>query len=217
MTGNGKIEACDMTPTGPGRPAGWTHVVQLFDNDDSLAAGVSAFVSDALARGETVLLLLTPVHLGLTAERLSWLGVDLRRHMRAGRIHVLDAQDMLDRVTRYDGPDPGLFDQAIGAFVRSMRERHGPLALYGELVDLLATRGDYAEAAQLESFWQRLGAEVPFRLLCGYSAVNFGNARTSAALREICGAHDSVLCDPGDALGGYLIQSIGTAVRPLAG
>ena len=81
----------------------------------------------------------------------------------------------------------------------------------GGWVDLLTTRGGCARGAAARVVLRAGdGGAVP--AAAAYSAVSFGNARTTGALREVCAAHDGILCDPADALGRYLIGESGTGI-----
>jgi signal transduction histidine kinase len=75
----------------------------------------------------------------------------------------------------------------------------GRVRAYGEMVDLLWRRGHQPAALQLEEFWERLGAQYPFSLLCAYVMGNFYSESHSAGFRKICDLHDGVV--PARSLG----------------
>jgi hypothetical protein len=77
------------------------------------------------------------------------------------------------------------------------------------MVDLLAERQYHAEAVQLEALWNSLGEDLPFSLTCGYSSLNFVQARDRASLAPICQAHaGGVSAAPESALGEFLLTSV---------
>jgi hypothetical protein len=87
---------------------------------------------------------------------------------------------------------------------------HGrPVRVYGEMVDNLAVRGDYAHAILLESMWNALATRYTFTLFCGYSAISFGDPRRGDMLRKICAAHTHVSADDRDPLGAFLVATHG--------
>jgi hypothetical protein len=192
---------------------GADHAVQLFDTEESLAATVADFVTDGLRGLEGVLLVMTAPHVEMVRATLAARSVDLGAERRRGRVRVLDARDVLDRVVRWDGPDPGLLDEHVGTVVRTLVNQYGRVRVYGEVVDLLAIRGDFAEARQLEELWNAFRRLHPFYLLCGYSSVSFGSVSTTAALRALCAAHSSVCCSDADGLAEYLIESTAVDTR----
>lgn len=119
------------------------HLVQLFDNPDSLAAGVSEYVREGVP----------------------------------------------------------------AAPIRRLAARGRPLRVFGEIVDLLADQGDFTSAQQLEDLWNALGESESFELLCGYSAVHFGDPQNADALRGICPSHFQVRSSPPDVLASFLVET----------
>jgi hypothetical protein len=61
--------------------------------------------------------------------------------------------------------------------------------VYGEIVELLAAREDFAGAVALEELWNGLARRYPFTLLCGYSAAHFADPTRAGALEAICATH----------------------------
>jgi hypothetical protein len=55
---------------------------------------------------------------------------------------------------------------------------------------------------------------VPFDLLCGYSAVNFGNPRSADALRRIGAAHGHLRANRRDLLATFLLRTAVPGQRP---
>ena len=88
---------------------------------------------------------------------------------------------------RFDAVVGGLIDQVVAQFPgRRIRA-------FGEMVDLLAERGNMAAAAALEDLWNRLARRRPFSLLCGYRVDVFDRGAQIAVLPEVCRAHSHVL------------------------
>ena len=108
---------------------------------------------------------------------------------------------------RNGAPDAERFDARVGALVRRLVGRGRPLRVYGEMVDILAARGDFRLAQELEALWNTFGEHTRFTLFCGYSAINFGDPRSLEALRLICRAHSHVRSEPGDPLATFLLES----------
>ena len=198
------------------RPEGsCRHIVQLFDDGDSLAEALSSFAGEGLDAGETILLVLSSDHWTLTARYLAALGIDCDRVVDSGQLTVLDAGETLTRFWRRGRPDPHVFEASVGVLVRRLIARGAPLRVYGEMVDLLAAEGDFTGAQRLEDLWNRLGAQEPFTLFCGYMAVNFGDSCTAASLRTICHLHSHVRANPSDMLSSFLLErSRGPSTRP---
>jgi len=186
-----------------------SHLVQLFDGPDSLATAVSSFVCEGLAQGDTVLVVSAAERWPSIASRLIELGVSATDCMANGQLVALNAEDLLQQFIKNQRPDPRLFEESVGATVRSLASRPAPLRIYGEMVDILAAKGEYRAAHELEELWNGLAERESFTLFCGYSAEHFGDPRTADSFRSICRAHSCLRLDPRDVLSSFLVQAYG--------
>ncbi len=111
----------------------------------------------------------------------------------------MDAASTLQMLMPGRPPDQAHLRSLVREMAQARDHSHAPTRFYGEMVDLLAERGDFKGAVDLESAWNRVLAHVPATVLCGYSSSHFGNPRhrppcarsattttTSAATRPIC-------------------------------
>ena len=183
------------------------HLMQLFDSDESLADAVGAFLHEGLVRSETLLAAMDEQRWNAIAMRLSSWGAPVDEAMSSGQLTVCDAADTLRRFMRGNRPDPDLFESSVGALIRQLSASGAPLRIYGEMVNVLASQGEYRAAHELEELWNDLGRRSPFRLLCGYSAGHFGDPRMAGSLRRICRMHTQLLSSPQDVLGSFLLNA----------
>ena len=181
------------------------HTVQLFDSSKSLADSVVQFLIKGLDRGESLLVVATPEHRDLLQKRLGDFGWSARTLIVANRMVVLDAAQTLDKFMRHDTPSPVAFDEVVGSLVHRLAGGKR-LWIYGEMVDVLAARGNYRGAQQLEELWNLLGQRECFTLFCGYASGHFGDPRTAKALAAICATHDHVHRKPTDILAEFLLN-----------
>ena len=181
------------------------HTVQLFDSSKSLAESVAQFLINGLERGENVLLVATPQHRELLSQRLDAMGWSVRTLIAANRMVVLDAAQTLDKFMRQDTPSPVAFDEVVGTLVHRLANGKR-LWIYGEMVDVLAARGNYRAAEQLEQIWNLLGQRECFTLFCGYASGHFGDPRTAKCLAAICESHDAVHRKSTDILAEFLLN-----------
>ena len=181
------------------------HTVQLFDSSKSLADSVARFLVTGLERGENLLLVATPEHRELLTMRLADLGWSVRTLIAANRLVVCDAAQTLDKFMRQDTPSPVAFDEVVGSLVHRLANGKR-LWIYGEMVDVLAARGNYRAAQQLEEIWNALGQRECFTLFCGYASGHFGDPRTSKVLAAICATHDHVHRKSSDILAEFLLN-----------
>ena len=181
------------------------HHLQLFDSSKSLADTVTKFLMAGFRRGEALLIAATPQHRELLTRRLEESGLNLRQAAVASRLVMLDAEQLLDKFMRQGMPNRIAFDEVVGTQVGRLAEQ-GRVCIYGEMVDVLAARGQYKAAYQLEVLWNALGKREPFTLFCGYASGHFGDPKTAEYLGRICEAHDRVHRKKDDLLAEFLLQ-----------
>jgi hypothetical protein len=188
------------------------HVVQLFDSIESLADCVSAFLAAAYEAGDGLLVVVKPKHWNAIAQGLGSLGCDLPKALRSGRITVLDAAATLRAISRNEMPDKDRFNDVVGKVIRKLAAQ-GRIAIYGEMVELLAEEANFTAALHLEELWNGLAEQTSFSLMCGYSSAHFGALPTAERLEEICRAHKHVRTADADPLAGWLLQRTGLPFR----
>ena len=188
------------------------HFVQFFDSGENRCEAVAGFLAAGHRTGSSLLVIARPSHWVGIQDRLGPDGVAIRRQMIQGRVIVLDARETLHRISRNGIPDAALFNEVVGALMVRLAA-FGPVCAYGEMVDLLAERGDYGDAVRLERFWNRTASREPLSLMCGYSAAHFVSDETHRALRDICSAHSAVRTDPQDPLAVWLLSPRSHAPR----
>ena len=181
------------------------HHLQLFDSSKSLAETVSAFLIGGLQRNENAIVVATPEHRELLGECLGRAGWSVRKLVAANRMVVCDAVQTLDKFMRQDTPSPIAFDEVVGTIVNRMSAGKR-VWIYGEMVDVLAARGNYRGAQLLEDLWNLLGHRECFTLFCGYCSGHFGDPRTAQALAGICAAHDHLHRKADDILAEFLLN-----------
>jgi hypothetical protein len=184
-----------------------THALQLFDTPESLADAVFVFLRDGLLAGDHVALIMTAPHWQTVRTQCFANGIDVDAALGAGWLTFRDAGEVIGAFVDRDLPNWTLFDRHVGNLIRRLSANGTRVRVYGEAVDLLARSGDFAAAARLEEFWNRLGERTPLNLLCGYSSEHFGNPRDADSLRHICSAHSQAHADRRDVLGSFLLKT----------
>jgi DcmR-like sensory protein len=188
-------------------PIASEHIVQFFDSDDSRAECVAQFLAEGYHQGESAIVVAKPANWAGAADRLGELGVPVNKAIKHGMIVVRDAAETLRRLSRNSSPDPEAFEGVVGKTVAGLSRPGSRVRAYGEMVDMLAQRGEMEDAIRLETLWNRLGERTPFFLLCGYSAAHFVATATHRALRDICSAHTAVHRHSQDPLANWLLNS----------
>lgn len=189
------------------------HHVQLFDSSKSLAETVAAFLLAGFERGEPLLIVATPQHRELLARKLADAGLSIHATIAANRLVILDAVQTLDKFMRQELPNAIAFDEVVGSLVARLSNGKR-ICIYGEMVDVLAARGNYKAAYQLEELWNRLGRRESYTLFCGYASGHFGDPKTAKALADICASHSHLHRKTDDMLAEFLLdQDDVTAAR----
>jgi hypothetical protein len=182
------------------------HSVQLFDDPESTADAVAAFVQEGVSKRDHVLVVMRPELWNRAAAKIDRGSVSIQDAIASGQLAVLDSRQTLQQLMRDGHPDSGLFDDVIGATVRAATSLHGSVRVYGDMVDILASEGEFIAAGRLEELWNQLGERQSFMLFCGYLATAFADASAGKALRHICDLHDDVHAASGDTLSSYLLS-----------
>jgi hypothetical protein len=185
---------------------GSSHLIQLFDSEESIAEGVAQFLRDGIVRREQMLVVTAEERWYSVAMHLSVLGWPPDEALRSGRVIVRDARELLGKFMLDGRIRPGLFHATVGTLVAGMAALRRPVRIYGDMVDLLTAQGDYANALELEGLWNQLARQHRFTLLCGYSAGHFGDPRNADDLCRTCAAHSAVQSSPEDVLGSFLVS-----------
>ena len=191
------------------------HIVQFFDSDESRADNVAAFLAAGYRDGEPMVVVARPVNWALIAERLEFLGVPVQSALSRGTLVVKDANQTLEEISRSGSPSAAAFESVVGKAVTAL-SRRGRVRAYGEMVDMLAQRGELADALALERFWNDLGERTPLFLMCGYSAAHFVSAGTHRALLDICKSHSGVQHHAQDPLANWLLNTAHNGARASA-
>jgi len=205
--GVGKVNRA--SPPGP-RDA---HTVQFFDLVETLGVSVGRFVHENMLAGRVTLLVARPTTIAAISGALRPRDVSLQDLIDAGRVVVQDAATLLRSFADHRGPQAAKFEATVAPVVaRLAGDSPGGLAIYGEMVDLFASEGNFEAAEALERLWNDLAQKVPFRLLCGYAAAHFAASQSVRShLRCICDLHSDVQRDQADLLADWLLNSVSSS------
>lgn len=168
------------------------HAVRFYEDSvehiDALAAELAAFV----AADKYVIAVARPENLAGLRDRLADRGVDVTRAELDGQLTLRDADEALAGFMVDTVPDQVAFRATIGALV-GQRAAKGSLLVYGEMVALLCERGNVTAAIELERFWNELGTQESFGLLCAYAASSVTESSLAEEFDAICRLHSRVL------------------------
>jgi PAS domain S-box-containing protein len=136
-----------------------------------------------------VVVIATEAHREAFASQLLKQGVSVLEAARRSSYVALDADQALSEFMVDGQPNWGLFSDFIGGILRQATLDGAGARAFGEMVALLATRGNADAALRLEAFWNDLAKHHRFSLLCAYPMSAFrGQAQTETFL-HICQEH----------------------------
>ena len=169
------------------------HFVQFYDNEFFLLDSITEFISDGLHAGDACVVIGTEAHRDWLATKLLGHGLDVVNDGLGDRYFAFDAQETLSRFFINDVIYPELFRKLVGdVLTRAAGKGARHVRAFGEMVALLAGRGNFKAATQLEQLWNELQKKHEFALFCAYSLNSF-NGDHSKALMDVCQEHSHVI------------------------
>lgn len=184
----------------PARAADWNvigtsgHGVQFYNDDRQLTDLLTRYVGSALVCGDAAIVIATPTHRELLAQRLSRRGLDVRVPAAQGRYFALDAAETLSAFCAGDVIDEPRFRKAAGDLLSrasSASGRPSRVAAFGEVVALLWASGRAEAAIRLEELWNEIAANRTFSMCCAYPMDIFNDSEAARFLK-VCAQHSCV-------------------------
>jgi len=145
-----------------------THMVYPYSNFEQIVPVVARFAGEGIARGESIVMMVTHEHREAILDSLFQDSIDARGLEKQGRLIFLDAaeNDLL-----HDAPSPEAFNAFVGAAVRHgiASAPAGKVRVYGETVNQMCSCGSAEAAVRMEELWNSLEESRYIPVLCGYS------------------------------------------------
>lgn len=154
------------------------HIVQLYQDQGFLNRAVCRFAGAAVANGEGIILAPTLTHWNAFRPHLEAEGVDVEAAQRREQLVVVDADELLPRFMRDGMPDAPVFLGLAGNVIEKARAggRYEKVRWWGEMVNVLWERGDFAASMALEDLFDQLGRKRDIALFCSFRMDNFDGA-----------------------------------------
>lgn len=169
-----------------------SHCVQFYDDESAFAESLTEFLSEGLKQGEACVVIGTPEHRQQLAERLLQHGLDVVNDGLGELYYPFDAEALLSQFMFDESVDESHFIDTVGEVIKNICARGQPVRAFGEMVALLAARGNYDGAIELEKCWNRLQSRHTFTLLCAYPLANF-HCDVATALPLVCNTHSQII------------------------
>jgi hypothetical protein len=176
-------------------PAAAHHIVQIFDNDDFLAAAVALFAAEGLRRGEAVRLTGSAAHLQGVRRALDSAGADTEAALRREQLVLVDVQDALRALCEGGRLDPARFSAVAGDGLRKAHAdaRFSGMRWWGEISNVMHQHGNTRDALAAEELADQLRRQHGVRILCSYHLDKFDPAGYDGILKEVCCRHSHVI------------------------
>jgi CheY-like chemotaxis protein len=172
-----------------------SHAVQFYDNEQFIQHAIAEFFTQGARLGDALILVSRPgTYKGVAAHLTS--GRCGSAINVADRIHFFDAEAAIPQIMEGKSLDSTRAERLLKHVISQScpSHAHGPVRLYGELVDVLCQRGCHSAAIQLEGLWNSLLDLKPqLSILCGYAIERFKDDRNAAQLRAVCQNHTHVI------------------------
>jgi hypothetical protein len=136
----------------------------------------------------------TPEHWTSFSAHLEAAGWNEASLTAEGLLIRADADATLASFMESGSPSRDRFEAVVGGLLDGVAERFPTTTIraFGEMVDLLARRGELGAAVALEELWNGLAETRDFSLLCGYQLDVFDQAVQTGALPDVCRTHSHV-------------------------
>lgn len=198
-------------------PANQYHLVQFYNPEaEALRIGVVRYLREGLNRGEGVLVIASRAHIREFRRFLEDSGAHVDSAERAGRLVFFDALDTLSMVMVDGRPDRDRFEEVMATAMARIREAapFARLRAFGEMVDILWAKRQFAAAIRLEQLWNRLLSRSSFSLYCAYAVDVFGAEFQIATLDRVLRSHTHIVPSEKD---GRLDAAIDRAMEEILG
>lgn len=175
-----------------GELAFYDHVLQVYENDDVLIETMAGFVETGINLGDCCVVFVTLPHMEMLNKTLKRRGIDLDKAIDDSQYISVDAEEMLSRFIVNGVLDEELFHPAMAPVFDQCRNSKRLVRASGEMVALLAARGNWDATLHLERLWEDIHAKSPFCVCCVYPKVVFDEGSKST-VQLVCAKHSKMI------------------------
>jgi DNA-binding NarL/FixJ family response regulator len=150
---------------------GHSHQVDFYGDDATFLVRCTRFIGAALADGDAVIVIMSPLHRNSLRQKLESEGCDVAEAMEQGRYAALEPWEVLSTFLVNDQIDTGRFIRASGDLIstalKSATGKDRRVAVCGECVALLHAEGKAEAGEEMERLWNELASLYNVDSLCG--------------------------------------------------
>jgi MEDS: MEthanogen/methylotroph, DcmR Sensory domain len=175
----------------------FTHTVQFYEPPLFPARNVADYFCAGIEAEESSLIIATPGHTRMIKDGLGACGVEADTLENAGVLICLDAENTLIAVQGNTLDREKSVEEVLGpTLARAIKASpSGRMRVFGEAVNLLASRGEYDKCAQLERSWNKVMERYSLRVYCAYSLAGFSDQSSAQGMCDVCDVHDEIAGD----------------------
>jgi hypothetical protein len=172
-----------------------SHILQIYDSDDFLAAAVAHFAAAGLQAEEAVLLTGTKDHLGRIEHALGAAGVDAPAAERNGQLMLSDVHESLVHVVPNGRLEPARFEEvACGALEHALSDtRFTGVRWWGEVTNTLHHAGNPEAGLHAEKLGDAAARKYGATVFCSFLCDKFDAQGYDDVLHDLCCVHSHVI------------------------
>ena len=168
------------------------HVVQVYENDETLINLLSKFVTSGIKTGDSSIIIATEIHLRDLKNSIKNQGYDLELLQEQDLFIPLNASDVLSKFMVNNWPDDVLFEKTISEIIEKVSNNDHKIRAFGEMVSILWDEELHGATIYLEHLWNKFCSQHPMSLLCAYPKKAFQKGYASS-LQHICKSHSKIV------------------------
>ena len=171
------------------------HEVEFYLGDAAFVEGFVRFITVALERGNSVILIASKSRCDNVIKRLKAQRIDVDSAIYSGSFIPLDVRETLSAFMIDGMPDESRFLEIAGKLIEQAAKAAKPdrtcVALCGECTSTLWTQDKPNAAIRLEQLWDRVSRTYDVDILCGYELNTVRKLKGKQVLRRICEEHST--------------------------
>ncbi|HEX4374924.1 MAG TPA: MEDS domain-containing protein [Puia sp.] len=168
------------------------HVVQVYENDETLINSLTKFVTGGIKMGDPSIIIATESHLHDLKNSIKNQGYDLESLQHLNLFIALNASEVLSKFMINDWPDDPLFEKTVSEIINKVPQQNHKIRAFGEMVSILWDEELHGATIYLEHLWNKFCSQQPISLLCAYPKKAFRNSYASS-LQHICKSHSKMI------------------------
>jgi PAS domain S-box-containing protein len=167
------------------------HLVHFYEEEENLFKNITSFALRTLNTSDAVVIVAVKSRLDRLENFLKAQQVNIDFKKKTQQIVFLDADTTLNDLMPFGFIDQAIFKNMVDELLSSLTQKYTNVFLYGEMVNLLAEKGDLSSCLALEGMWNGFMQKYRFTILCGYSIYTFKEDQPTD-FHAICAAHSQV-------------------------